>query len=68
MEGMSLKLTPVVMRHLLGGSLSMFGPMLALFGLIATVVQTVLTEGLAYLQLPTFSYHPPCTCPPPHPI
>ena len=35
MEGMGLELTPVVTRHLLR-PLSMFGPMLALLGLIAS--------------------------------
>ena len=35
MEGMGLELTPVVTRHLLC-PLSMFGPMLALLGLIAS--------------------------------
>ena len=35
MEGMGLKFTPVVVRHLLG-PLSMFGPMAGTFGLIAS--------------------------------
>ena len=51
MEGMGLKLTPVVVRHLLG-LLGMFGPMAGSYFLDSQLLQTVLTEGLASLQLP----------------
>ena len=52
MEGMSLKLTSVVVRRLLG-PLSMFGAM------AGTSWTTVLTEGLTHFRLPI---PPPPTC------
>ena len=60
MEGMGLKLTPVVVRCLLS-PLSMFGPM-AGTSWIHTVasIKLVLTEGITHLQLPTQPPHYTC--------
>ena len=53
MEGMGLKLIIVVVRCLLGAP-SMFGPIAD----TCWIVQTVLTEGIACLWLPTPLYVP----------
>ena len=58
MEGMILKFTPMMARHVLG-HLSMFGPMVALLGLIASPNSP--NRGL---NLP-LAAHPP---PPPTPL
>ena len=55
MEGIGLKLTPVIGRPLLG-HLSMFGPMTGTSW--TQLVQTVLMESLTHFQLPTLPLHP----------
>ena len=56
MGGMSLKLTPVIVRHL-SDPLGMFGPMLALLGLIASPNSA--NGGHNPLWLSTLPHHPP---------
>ena len=58
MEGMILKFTPVMARHVLG-HLSMFEPMVALLGLIASP-----NSPNGGLNLPPAAHPPP---PPTHP-
>ena len=57
MEDMGLKLTPVVVKCLLG-PYAYLGLWLAFLGFI-WLVQMVLTEGITHLQLPTLPHHPP---------
>ena len=54
MEGLCLKFTPLIVKRLLG-YLSMFGPIAD----TSWIVQTVLTEALTHLHLPTH----PCYVP-----
>ena len=68
MEGVSLIYTPVLVRRLLG-PLSFSGALglwLVLLGLIDTVHQTVLLEGITCLQLPTHPIAHPMPLPPTH--
>ena len=56
MEGMGLKLTPVVVRHLLfrpSGQVWAYG----LYFLDSQLLQTVLTEGIIHFQLPPLPHH-----------
>ena len=55
MEGMGLKFTPVIGRPLLHHP-SVFGTMAGTSGML---VQTVITEGLTHLRLPTHPYNVP---------
>ena len=57
MKGVGLKLTLVVVRHLIGPP-SMFGPMAETSWTHSYIVQTVLTESLTHLQLPTLPHRP----------
>ena len=71
MEGMGVKLTSVVVRHLLGCP-SMFGPIAGnswTHMYSYSVVQTILTESLTHLRLPTLPLHcSPYPLPPAHPL
>ena len=66
MEGMDLKLTPVVVKCFLGPH-AYLGLWLAFLGII-WLVQIVLTEGITHLWLPTLPHHPPHPLPPTHPL
>ena len=55
MEGIGLKFTPVIVRHLLG-SLSMLGLWLILVGVITS--PTIPYRGLTCLQLPILPHFP----------
>ena len=64
MEGMGVKFTPGIGGRMLRHS-SEFGHMAGTSG--TQLVQTVLTDGLARLRLPTHPLHPPLPSPPTRP-
>ena len=57
MEVMGVKLTPVVVRRLLGPQ-GMFGPIRSRHFLDSQLLQTALTVCISYFRLPTLPHHP----------
>ena len=56
MEGISLKLTPVVVKRFLG-SLGMFGLLADIYLFDSELLRTVLMEGTTCFKLPTLHQH-----------
>ena len=66
MEGISLKLTPVVVKRFLG-SLGMFGLLADIYLFDSELLRTVLMEGTTCFKLPTLHQHQHILPPPAHP-